>query len=71
MENIYVKSMQERLPMEVIYINKHGIITQRMIRVLRYNDAYIKGYCYTKRHIRTFKRDNILSVDFIRSRMGA
>lgn len=71
MKNLFLKSMKERLPIEVIYINKQGKISQRIIRVLRYNNDDVKVYCYTKQHICTFKHDNILSVDFIRNRVGA
>ncbi|MGY0692598.1 hypothetical protein ACW2QC_07360 [Virgibacillus sp. FSP13] len=58
----------ERL--EMIYIDHNNKITQRTIKVLRSNKDTVLAYCYTKKQVRTFKIENILSTQPIR-RMGA
>ncbi|MCJ8008883.1 hypothetical protein ACFFF5_10155 [Lederbergia wuyishanensis] len=53
---------------ELIYINKNNQLSKRIIKVLSVTDQAIKAYCYTKRHFRTFKLENILSVGPIKRR---
>ncbi|GGB56936.1 hypothetical protein GCM10011409_38150 [Lentibacillus populi] len=55
--------------LEMIYLDSNNQITQRTIKVLRANEDAILAYCYTKRQVRSFKVDNILS--FLPKRLGA
>lgn len=48
--------------LEMIYIDDEGKLTQRFIRVLDKHDHSILAYCYYRKQVRTFKIDNILSV---------
>ncbi|GGB58293.1 hypothetical protein F3157_20245 [Virgibacillus dakarensis] len=57
--------------LELIYLDSNNQITQRTIKVLRTNNDTVLAFCYTKRQVRTFKRNNILSVGPIRKRVGA
>ncbi|MBM7715354.1 putative DNA-binding transcriptional regulator YafY [Bacillus thermophilus] len=71
MNGLLRRSANLKTPLAIIYINKSNHISQRIIRVLKVEDSLIKAYCYTKKQIRTFRLDNILSVDVLRKRMGA
>lgn len=55
----------------MIYIGLNGQISQRMIKVLEIHPDYIKAYCFLRREKRTFRINNILSIDTIRRRKGA
>lgn len=48
--------------LEMIYIDEDGKLTQRFIRVLDKHDHSILAYCYYRKQVRTFKVDNILSL---------
>ncbi len=52
---------------EIIYMDHGGRFTQRKIRVVEAGDYYIKAFCYSRRHIRLFKCDNILAIKHERS----
>ncbi|RST60124.1 hypothetical protein D5F11_008670 [Siminovitchia terrae] len=71
MNGLLRRSMILKTPLAIIYINNSNQISQRIIRVLKVEDSLIKAYCYTKKQFRTFRLDNILSVDILRKRMGA
>ncbi|UOF90741.1 WYL domain-containing protein [Fodinisporobacter ferrooxydans] len=47
---------------EMIYMDRHGAMSQRKVKLQSIRDDYIKAYCYTKRASRTFVIDNILAV---------
>ncbi|GGB27001.1 hypothetical protein GCM10011409_00350 [Lentibacillus populi] len=55
--------------LEMIYLDSNNKITQRTIKVLQTNSDTILAYCYSKRQVRSFKVNNILS--FLPKRMGA
>jgi len=61
MNGLLVRSFEYQQPIEVIYMNSKGQMSQRTIRVLSVTDQYVKSYCYAKRQIRTFRKENILS----------
>lgn len=71
MKNMLIRSIQSKEKIEMIYLSKDNQASQRIIRVLKINDEMIMAYCYTRRTIRTFKLENILSVGSFRKRMGA
>ncbi|MFA1820538.1 hypothetical protein ACDX78_10205 [Virgibacillus oceani] len=48
--------------LEIIYIDDDNNLTQRFIRVLDKYDNSILAYCYYRKQVRTFKINNILSV---------
>lgn len=61
MKGLLTRSLETQHPIEVIYMNSKGQMSQRTIRVLAVTDQYVKAYCYARKQIRTFKRENILS----------
>ncbi|ASK64123.1 hypothetical protein CFK37_19180 [Virgibacillus phasianinus] len=71
MKNMLLRAIQHKEKMELIYLDKNNLASQRVVQVYKINDDKIMAYCYTKRAIRTFKLDNILSVGPVRKRMGA
>lgn len=71
MKGMLTKAAGTQDKLEMIYLAKDNQITLRIIKELAVADDKIKAYCYTKRHFRTFKLDNILSVGPLRKRMGA
>ncbi|GGE56268.1 hypothetical protein GCM10011391_39050 [Pullulanibacillus camelliae] len=51
---------------EMIYLDQHGDMSQRTIKVISQRGALLVAYCYTKQSIRTFSTDNILSWKLIK-----
>lgn len=66
MNGLLKRAVESRQKLEMIYISKEGVISQRVIKVLAVSDVSIKAYCYTKKKYRTFKLTNILSVGPLR-----
>jgi predicted DNA-binding transcriptional regulator YafY len=62
MDGLFVRSIEENMPLEMIYLADNHEITQRKLIVKEVNDEYIRAYCLLRKQIRTFKRENILSV---------
>lgn len=62
MERLLIQSLKEKTPIEMIYKNETGTLTQRVIMLLDVTDMHIRAYCQTRKGIRTFKRQNILSA---------
>jgi len=53
---------------EIIYLDKHNQISQRLIEVRSVQDEMVKAYCLKQRAPRVFKLANILAVSPISSR---
>ncbi len=47
---------------ELVYLDRHGKITQRRIRVMSVRDGKLKAYCYDQRALRIFNEANILAM---------
>ncbi|WP_462409012.1 hypothetical protein [Neobacillus sp. Marseille-QA0830] len=62
MDSLITRSMEEHIPLEMIYLADNQQITQRKLIVTEVNDEYIRAYCLLRQQIRTFKRDNILAI---------
>lgn len=60
-------SLEEEKCIDMIYMNKCGELTQRIIKVLEINEDHIKAFCFLRKEKRTFRKENILSVFMIRS----
>lgn len=70
-KGILLRAIHNKNPHELIYINNDNQISQRIIKVFAVNDNQIKAYCYTRKQLRTFKLENILSVAPLRKKVGA
>lgn len=67
MQFLLKKSLEEALPVEIIYQGRDSEFTKRTIVVKGINDTYIKAFCLTKRKPRIFKIDSILAVSPVRT----
>jgi predicted DNA-binding transcriptional regulator YafY len=62
MDGLLLRSLEENIPLEMIYLSEDQQISQRKLLVKEVNDEYIRGYCLLRKQIRTFRRENILSL---------
>lgn len=67
--NIFLRrSLEDQIPISIIYMKKDGTITKRTIIVRQKSKTQIKAFCFTNHQIRTFLLDSTLSCDFVRTR---
>lgn len=64
MTSMFLRCIQERTAVEMIYLSRKGNISHRMIIPYSLHGDIIKGYCSVRKEIRTFHIRNILSVQF-------
>ncbi|MGG0718652.1 WYL domain-containing protein [Robertmurraya massiliosenegalensis] len=62
------QSLNESIPVTIIYQSKDNSFSKRTVLVKSRNETYIRAYCYTKRQIRIFKIDSILAVEPMKRR---
>ncbi|MEH7275456.1 hypothetical protein [Neobacillus vireti] len=62
MDVLLLRSIEEHMPLEMIYLSEDQQISQRQLLVKEINDEYIRAYCLLRKQIRTFRRENILSI---------
>jgi predicted DNA-binding transcriptional regulator YafY len=62
MNNLFLKSKNENLPLEIIYLSEDHQFSQRRLIVKEFNDQYIRAYCLLRKQMRTFRVENILSI---------
>ncbi|MFA1818988.1 hypothetical protein ACDX78_02090 [Virgibacillus oceani] len=56
------RAVGSKTVLEMIYIDDDNNLTQRFIRVLDKHENSILAYCYYRKKVRTFKMENILSL---------
>jgi predicted DNA-binding transcriptional regulator YafY len=47
---------------EIMYMDRHGTITQRFIEVRSIKENLVRAYCFTQKGPRIFKMENILAA---------
>lgn len=62
MDGLFIRSIEENIPLEMIYFADNQELSQRRLLVKEVNDKYIRTYCLLRKQIRIFKRENILSI---------
>lgn len=62
MEGLFMRSIEENIPLEMIYLADNQELSQRKLIVKEVNDEYIRAFCLLRKQMRTFKRENILSI---------
>ncbi|MDM5328270.1 hypothetical protein [Neobacillus sp. CF12] len=62
MDGLLLRAVEENIPLEMIYLSQDQQISQRKLLVKEVNDEYIRAYCLLRKQIRTFRRENILSL---------
>ncbi|MCF3941555.1 hypothetical protein [Oceanobacillus alkalisoli] len=66
MKGIFIRSMQHKEKIVIFYMDSSGKVTERYVRVLKFNDNHILVYCHYRKKVRTLKLDNILSCGPVR-----
>ncbi|PTM58987.1 hypothetical protein [Desmospora activa] len=67
------QAIRQEVPVQMIYLDQKGCITQRWVRVQSISRADILVYCLHKRAYRRFKRERVLAAaleDWSFSRCG-
>ncbi|WP_035505145.1 hypothetical protein [Halobacillus karajensis] len=62
MDSLIKKSEVEKIKIDLIYLNREGEISQRTIRVTGVRRNHVLAYCYTRKEVRSFLKENILAV---------
>ncbi|MEW9109839.1 MAG: hypothetical protein AB2374_10850 [Cytobacillus gottheilii] len=62
MKGILFRSMEERKPVEIIYMSKNNTFTQRKIFIKELKGSSILAYCLTRKQLRIFNLNNIMSI---------
>jgi len=62
MNGLFLRSLEEKVPLEIIYLSADQQLSQRKCIVKEVNDEYIRAYCLLRRQMRTFRVDHILSA---------
>lgn len=62
MNPLFLRSLKEHIPVEVIYLSQDQQFSQRKLLIIEVNDDYIRAYCLLRKEMRTFRIDNILSI---------
>ena len=62
MDGLLIRSIEEHMPIEMIYLAENQELSQRKLIVKEINDDYIRAYCLLRKQMRTFKRENIFSI---------
>ncbi|MCT1904136.1 hypothetical protein [Oceanobacillus sojae] len=55
------KSLDKKENIMIYYMDSKGKVSQRIIRVVDIDDVKVLAYCYYRKQVRSFKKDNILS----------
>ncbi|MBW3493264.1 hypothetical protein [Bacillus sp. FDAARGOS_1420] len=59
-------SLDQKIPIELIYLKDSGDFSQRTAIVRKIYEDRVLVYCMQKQQVRTLKLANILSVDKVR-----
>lgn len=62
MDGLFLRSIEENIPLEMIYLSETNELSQRKLIIKEVNEEYIRAYCLLRRQVRTFRRNNILSI---------
>ncbi|TMN23194.1 WYL domain-containing protein [Lentibacillus cibarius] len=72
MDQLLFRSLQTRKKLEMIYLRVDNRTSYRVIRVLGMHEDRVIAYCFTRKEVRTFKKDMILSIGPVqKGKMGA
>ncbi|SEB05909.1 hypothetical protein SAMN05421743_11498 [Thalassobacillus cyri] len=71
MNGVLHRAQDSGKKLEMIYVSCDNQITHRIVKVLQVNEEEILAFCYKRRQVRRFKKNNILSVGSIRKQIGA
>ena len=63
MEHVLKSSLDAHKIITIMY-QKNKEITERKVKVLKMKDDDIEAYCYLRKQIRHFKKENILAAQY-------
>jgi len=66
-----VRFAENKDKLMIYYLDSNGNLTQRIIKVLQYNEEKLVCFCYYRKQVRSFKIINILSWEKIGGRASA
>lgn len=70
MNGVLKRCFESKIPVEIIYLDLKGKISQRVIMIQDIKKDSIKALCLLRNQKRTFKIDNILAASMIKSKKG-
>jgi len=59
-----------RMPVEMVYLNRQGQFSRRLVRIQAICGERVKAYCFARRASRVFLIANILAVSPVRRASG-
>jgi predicted DNA-binding transcriptional regulator YafY len=62
MDGLLLRAIEEKIPLEMIYLSGDQQISQRKLIIKEVNGEYIRAYCLLRKQMRTFRRESILSL---------
>lgn len=62
MNGVLLRAIEQKLPVELIYLDFNHKITQRKVLPHEIKGRYVRAYCHLRKSTRLFILDNILSV---------
>ena len=62
-DRVLKASLKEQRIIIILYL-KGNEITQRTIKVIKITDDDVQAYCYLRKELRRFKKNNILAADY-------
>lgn len=57
-----MKSMDDGVLLDMMYMDKNGAVSKRRIQVIQVGEVSFRAYCHLRKSKRTFTVDNILAL---------
>ncbi|MFD2924148.1 hypothetical protein [Halobacillus naozhouensis] len=71
MDGLLNRAVGQNQKLEMIYLDSKGEMSQRIVRVVHVREDDLLAFCNSRRKVRTFKKENILSIARVRKKVGA
>ena len=71
MRGLFVRALENKKKIMVVYMDDQHELTQRVVKVLNVKDDRLLVYCYFRKQIRTLKIEHVLSAEAVKERVGA
>ncbi|GAB3804764.1 hypothetical protein [Virgibacillus kimchii] len=71
MYTFFIKSIENKEKVMIYYLDGNGVLTQRVIKVIRFEDKSLLAFCYYRKHVRSFILENIISYGKIEHKATA
>jgi predicted DNA-binding transcriptional regulator YafY len=65
---LFLNALERQEPVEIIYLNDQGELSQRVIVLESVGDTHIRAFCKLRKQWRIFKLSNILSIRLAKER---